>query len=108
MLQSNILTAESLGRELGAASAPVLAQLEEHSSTDVRRSVVEIAGLAPGVENCRLLVRRTAEPDVEVRDLAALQLPGCKHREILPELLQALERAAPQMQGAMALQVAAL
>ena len=106
LLRQDAVASEALVRELGVASAPVLAQLENHVNTDVRRSVVEVAGLAPGVENCRLLVRRAADPDDEVRGLATLQLRACKHREILPELLHALESPdAPDAKGALALQV---
>lgn len=87
--------AESLVLQDGEQSEAVLELLEAGDDAEVRRTVVELAGLKPTAGHCRLLLRRMFDADMEIRELAAYLLPSCPHNELAPDYRAAMQKKPP-------------
>jgi hypothetical protein len=98
--------AETLAQELGKEAAPVLLTLSQSDSAAVRKAVLEVAGQVRDAGSCRVIVQSLDDRDAEIQELAGFLLRVCAHRELLPELLEAIKKhATPRLRGALALQI---
>jgi len=98
--------AEKIAQTLGKDAAPVLMQMIQHESPDVRRTALEVAGQNRDAENCKVVIRSLDDPDPEIQNLAAFMVLNCSQAELLPQLMEAMKKhSAPGIRGPLALQV---
>lgn len=106
ILQGKGFEAETLGRELGVKSDPVLESLFGDSSAKVRRSVLEVASQAKTPGSSRVILKGLDDPDSEIRDLSKYLVGTCSQPEVLPDILRAMdEHQDPALRSVLALQV---
>lgn len=90
--RDNSLEAERFVRLHPVESEPVLESFSQSNNTDIRRIVVELAGIHASPGNCRLLLGRLADNEMEIRELAKAQLGYCNISGLLPDLVEALQQ----------------
>jgi hypothetical protein len=106
ILRQDNVAAESLAGQLKGEAAPVLFILADHASADVRRTVLEVAGQLSDAGASRVIIKFLDDPEPDLPDLAVALLPRCSQKEVLPQLLEAMEkRKEPPIRGPLALQV---
>jgi len=95
LLRHDAVAAETAAHGLGSSMAPVLSELRTHEDPEIRSSVLDIAGIAPTAESCRLMLSMLEDAVAEVRERAAAQVLLCVQTELAPDLLAVLERGTP-------------
>ncbi len=104
ILHDNSLEAEEFVRQHSAESEPVLQEFSHSKNPDIRRIVVELAGISPSLRNCRLLLNCLSDPAIEVKELSISLIRRCGQPEMVSELVEALEQhLAPDVLSAIAL-----
>src|SRR5262245_52734705 len=68
LLKQDKVAAETAARALGSRVNPVLSELQTNEDAAIRRSVLDIAGTAPTVDNCRLMIAMLDDTVAEVRE----------------------------------------
>jgi HEAT repeat protein len=106
ILRSQVFEAVTLAREMGGVRDEVLRELIPHEDARVRRDVLEVAAELDDASSGRLVLGALEDPDGEVQTLAAALVDVCGHRELLPDLLEAIEKHDESgLRGDLALQI---
>jgi HEAT repeat protein len=106
ILSDNLFEAETLAPEMAGDAHRVLQELAGNNDAHVRSNVLELAGTLGGADCGRLILRGLDDPNWDVKEVAASLIDVCAHRELLPEIVKAMEdHDEPSIRGDLALQV---
>ena len=91
IMAQQVPEARATTERIGAAAGPVLAEMAKQPKSAVRLLVLELAPLAPSPDGARAVIGLLGDSNSTVRAVAKSDLAVCFQKEVVPDLVRALE-----------------